>query len=74
VPAVPRLLIFRLSIKFTLIKLVPNDGEDDVLPDTVGYTFSKTNNPFSTRDVKRVFPNRSSDTGVKEKVVCCWGE
>jgi hypothetical protein len=54
--------------------LVSNDAKDKVLPDAIGNAFFKSNYPFTSGKVKRVFPDWSAHTGVEEEVVGRWYE
>lgn len=58
--------ICRLWSITTFVKLVTDDSKHEVFPQSICDALSQANDPFSTREIQRVFPYWSADTGVKE--------
>lgn len=52
-----------------VIKLVANDGHYQIFPESIRDALFKTNYPFTTSNVQRVFPHWSSNTRVEKQVV-----
>ena len=50
-------------------ELVANESEDEVLPDSICDALAETQDPLSTREVKRVLPHGATDALVEEEVV-----
>ena len=50
-------------------KLVPDESEDEVLPDAIGDAFAKAENRLSAGEVEGVFPHGATDALVEEEVV-----
>jgi len=52
-----------------VVKLVPDDRNDQILPHSVREPFAQSNDPLPSRYVHRIFPHRASDTCVEQEVV-----
>lgn len=53
----------------TVVKLVADDGEDEVFPEAVSDALLEANDPFASGDVERVLPDGATDAGVEEQVI-----
>lgn len=54
----------------TFGELVPEYGENEVLPKAVRDTLAQPDDPFAAREIQRVLPDRPADARVKEQIVC----
>lgn len=52
-----------------VIELVADNGKDQVFPDTVCDTFLQTNDPFSAREIQRVFPDWPAHGRVEQQII-----
>jgi len=50
-------------------ELVADEGQDEVLPDTIRDALAETEDPLSAGEVKRVLPHGAADALVEEEVV-----